>query len=39
LAKAKAREDAKAVADAEASIEARSAWLEQAKAALEEFSG
>jgi hypothetical protein len=39
LAKAQARGDTKAVADAEASIEARSAWLEQARAALEEFSG
>jgi hypothetical protein len=26
-------------AEAEASIEARTAWLEQAQAALEEFSG
>jgi hypothetical protein len=39
LDKAQARGDAKAVADAEASIEARTAWLEQAQAALEEFSG
>jgi hypothetical protein len=39
LAKAQARGDVTAVADAEASIEARSAWLVQAKAALEEFSG
>lgn len=39
LAKAQARGDAKAAADAESSIEARSAWLEQAKATLEEFSG
>ncbi|MFL6098478.1 MAG: DUF349 domain-containing protein [Actinomycetales bacterium] len=39
LAKAQARGDAKAAADAESSIEARSAWLEQARATLEEFSG
>ena len=39
LDKAQARGDAKAVAEAEASIEARTAWLEQAMAALEEFSG
>ncbi len=39
LAKAQARGDAKAVAEAEASIEARTAWLEQARNALHEFSG
>jgi hypothetical protein len=39
LTKAQAKGDAKAVAEAEASIEARTAWLEQAQAALEEFSG
>jgi hypothetical protein len=39
LAKAQARDDAKAAAEAEASIEARTAWLEQARKALEEFSG
>jgi hypothetical protein len=39
LAKAQARGDAKVVADAEASIEARTLWLEQARNALDEFSG
>lgn len=39
LAKAQARQDAKAIAEAEESIEARTVWLEQARAALEEFSG
>ncbi len=39
LEKAQAKGDAKAIADAEASIEARTAWLEQARSALEEFSG
>jgi Domain of Unknown Function (DUF349) len=39
LEKAQAKGDGKAIADAEASIEARTAWLEQAKAALEEFGG
>jgi Domain of Unknown Function (DUF349) len=39
LDKAQAKGDAKAVADAEASIEARTLWLEQAQRALAEFSG
>jgi hypothetical protein len=39
LEKAQAKGDAKAVADAEASIEARTLWLEQAQRALDEFSG
>jgi Domain of Unknown Function (DUF349) len=39
LSKAQARGDTKAAAEAESAIEARTAWLEQAKAALEEFSG
>jgi hypothetical protein len=39
LAKAQAKGDAKAVAEAEASIEARTLWLEQAQRALDEFSG
>ena len=39
LEKAQAKGDAKAIADAEASIEARTAWLEQARSALDEFSG
>jgi hypothetical protein len=39
LEKAQAKGDAKAVAEAEASIEARTLWLEQAQRALDEFSG
>ncbi len=39
LSKAQAKGDAKAVAEAEASIEARTLWLEQAQRALDEFSG
>jgi hypothetical protein len=39
LEKAQAKGDAKAVAEAEASIAARTLWLEQARNALAEFSG
>jgi hypothetical protein len=39
LAKAQAKGDAKAVAEAEAAIEARTLWLEQAQRALDEVSG